>query len=406
MKKYLSLFTFLLALGAIHAQGIAFFSGTFEEAKALAKKENKVIFMDAYAEWCGPCKRMAKDVFPTKEAGDYFNANFVNVKMDMEKGEGRDLAQQYRVNSYPTLLFLDYTGKVIYETKGARRNAEELINLAKQAVKPNENALAQLEKKWNDGNRTLPFLQEFIIAKATANKDYEENLAAFLSEAPDSVKQNESTRSFIFKYTKNIQSAGVAELLKNKKAYVAQLSAEAFDKKINTIVISAANAAANNKDQNQLAEAKKLLATAKPKNYKEQSLWLDMTYYETTEDWNNYDKSANNYISKYKKNDSDAIKKVAWNYYMNIDDAKKLSKAEQWIKKAVSLDNSYDNNLTDAYLLYKLKRYSEAQDAVEYALILSKEAKQKTINAEILKKKIEEALNGEKKEVIIDYDLN
>ena len=47
-----------------------------------------MIFLDAYASWCGPCKMLQKNVFTKKAVGDFYNSKFINVKMDMEKGEG------------------------------------------------------------------------------------------------------------------------------------------------------------------------------------------------------------------------------------------------------------------------------------------------------------------------------
>ena len=68
-------------------KGVKFEEGTFAEALALAKKENKLVFMDCYTAWCGPCKILAKKIFPIKEIGDFFNAHFVNIQMDMENQE-------------------------------------------------------------------------------------------------------------------------------------------------------------------------------------------------------------------------------------------------------------------------------------------------------------------------------
>ena len=106
------------------AQGIQFFHGTFAEAQAKAKKENKLIFMDAFTSWCAPCRFMAANVFTDESVGEYYNAHFVNLKVDMEKGEGPDLSRRYSVMAYPTLLFLDGNGEVKSRTMGGKPAAE------------------------------------------------------------------------------------------------------------------------------------------------------------------------------------------------------------------------------------------------------------------------------------------
>lgn len=85
------------------AQGIEFFHGTWEEVKAKAKEADKLVFVDAYTTWCGPCKRMAANIFPLPEVGEFYNANFINYKLDMEKGEGPDFARKYGVRAIPPL---------------------------------------------------------------------------------------------------------------------------------------------------------------------------------------------------------------------------------------------------------------------------------------------------------------
>jgi thioredoxin 1 len=111
-------------------QGIKFFKGTWAQALAKAKAEKKMIFMDAYTSWCGPCKMMQARSFPNKEVGDYFNKKFVSVKIDMEEGEGPSLAETYGVTAYPTLFFIDVNGKVVKREMGFR-SAENLLSLGK-----------------------------------------------------------------------------------------------------------------------------------------------------------------------------------------------------------------------------------------------------------------------------------
>ena len=99
-------------------QGIIFETGTLQDAINKARKENKPIFVDCFTSWCGPCHMMSTKVFPTKEAGDFFNPRFVNIKIDMEKGEGKELLKRWKIDAFPTYLILNSEGEVVYTSKG------------------------------------------------------------------------------------------------------------------------------------------------------------------------------------------------------------------------------------------------------------------------------------------------
>nr|WP_309762545.1 thioredoxin family protein [Chryseobacterium sp. SORGH_AS_1175] len=105
MKKIISgLFLFIGVL-IFSQESIQFQDVPFKDLIAKAKKENKIVFIDAYASWCGPCKMMERNVFTKKSVGDYFNTNFVNARFDMEKGEGRGNCCQIRSTLLPYLSF-------------------------------------------------------------------------------------------------------------------------------------------------------------------------------------------------------------------------------------------------------------------------------------------------------------
>jgi thioredoxin 1 len=113
---------------------ILFIENTFSTALKKAKAERKYIFVDAYAIWCGPCKQLKLTTFKDDKVADFFNKNFVNVAIDTEKGEGIKLALKWDVQEYPTLLILDYNGKVVFRSIGYL-NAKQLIAFGKQALK-------------------------------------------------------------------------------------------------------------------------------------------------------------------------------------------------------------------------------------------------------------------------------
>jgi thiol:disulfide interchange protein len=109
---------------------IHFADRQWQQTLQLAKKNRQLIFVDAYATWCGPCKDLKIQTFANAEVAAYFNAHFVNVSLDMEKGEGLKFADQYEVQSYPTLLFIDGNGRIVKRSEGFL-DAGELLSLAK-----------------------------------------------------------------------------------------------------------------------------------------------------------------------------------------------------------------------------------------------------------------------------------
>lgn len=116
------------------SEGIAFHKGTWSEALAQAKMENKPIFLDIYASWCGPCKRLKAYTFSDKEVGTYYNQSFINVAYDGEKGEGISLAQKFGLTSYPSLFFFDSSGKPIAKSEGYH-DSDDFLEMGEKVVK-------------------------------------------------------------------------------------------------------------------------------------------------------------------------------------------------------------------------------------------------------------------------------
>lgn len=98
--------------------GITFIEQDWDKALKQAKAENKLVFIDIYATWCGPCKMLKKNTFTDKKVGDFFNKNFVNVSIDGEKGVGPQLAQKFGITAYPSLIVTNADGKPVLYTMG------------------------------------------------------------------------------------------------------------------------------------------------------------------------------------------------------------------------------------------------------------------------------------------------
>ena len=143
------------------AQGVDFKELTMQEALALAGKEKKMIFIDFYTTWCGPCKMMSSEVFTQEQVGTYFNRVFVNMKVDAEKWEGVELAKKYQVRAYPTFVVLRADGTEVYRTSGARP-AEEFIDKIRKGIDPKWSPEG-LARRYKKGERTPELVNEYAL---------------------------------------------------------------------------------------------------------------------------------------------------------------------------------------------------------------------------------------------------
>ena len=125
---------------------IYFEDAKWEQIQGMATKELKPIFLDFYTDWCAPCRWLEQDAFQTEIAARYFNKNLVSKKVNAEKGEGIDLAQEHHIKAYPTVIFLRPNGTELSRHVGMT-SASNLVYMAKKAVQQLEVERLAAEKK-------------------------------------------------------------------------------------------------------------------------------------------------------------------------------------------------------------------------------------------------------------------
>ena len=119
--------------------GVQFIEENWNTALEKAKSQNKLVFLDIYATWCGPCKMLKQYTFSDTSVGNFFNRNFVNVSVDGEKGIGPQLAQQFSIEGYPSLIITDAEGKPVLLTAGYMP-ASDLLKFANEALRRSRDA--------------------------------------------------------------------------------------------------------------------------------------------------------------------------------------------------------------------------------------------------------------------------
>lgn len=149
-----------LATGAVTAQ-TNFRSIDFNEALKQSQAENKLVFIDFYTDWCGPCRKMSKEVFPQKQVGDYFNAQFVCIKLNAEK-EGKELAQKFEVKAYPTFIIADQQGNAKATITGAFP-ADAFVAKVKNELNP-EMTPERMKQRYESGERTPELVDAYAMS--------------------------------------------------------------------------------------------------------------------------------------------------------------------------------------------------------------------------------------------------
>lgn len=209
MRK--KIFLFLVALlglaiqmNAQTTEGMKFCKeGTkFAEAVAQAKAENKMVFLDCYTSWCGPCKMMARDIFPQKKVGDFMNPKFICIKIDMEKGEGPTLTQKFQVSAFPTFIIFNSDAQEIGRFLGGS-DADGFIDRVKKASI--DNGSIDMDKQWEQGNRDEAFLKQYLTSLGNAYKNQRANdvAEALLDPKAESFASDSASAMIFMHYINN-----------------------------------------------------------------------------------------------------------------------------------------------------------------------------------------------------------
>jgi thiol-disulfide isomerase/thioredoxin len=181
MNRIIFSLVFLVACTFVQAQeAIQFKSVSFAEAKAEAKATGKLIFLDGYTSWCAPCKWMEGNVFNQTGVAQFYNTNFINTKFDCEVGEGIEIAKTYGIRSFPTYLFLDEEGTLVYRTQ-SRMEADRFLTEGKQALNK-EFHIPSIQARFSAGEKDPTFLLRYITVMNAVNPKDAQRARAILDE--------------------------------------------------------------------------------------------------------------------------------------------------------------------------------------------------------------------------------
>lgn len=425
MKRfYVSLICLIISVLAVNqafSQGINFRQDDWQNVLMQAKAQKKLVFVDIYTAWCGPCKEMDKKTFTDVSVGDKFNARFINYKVDAEKGFGITLAKRYNVTSYPTCLFVDPSENLIYKQEGLLR-ASDLVKEADMVLNNQANAkpLYALDKLYENGRRDTEFLSEYIAVRSLYdridNRDLVEEYVKSL--APIQYSADKTLRiivnngfiidgkafELLLKFREKAESLFEGGAEKVNRAFSQSIN-EVFD-----VALKGKNQALF--DKALTANLKALPNTADRVNDKNK-----LAFYLVMKDVNKFSEAAEQYLDQYvmfvqiesiRKQDLWEYEKIMKNYklgirdsvgagaalyqnlkvnakntmarltaaelnevvkafYDQVDDKAKLKKATEWAKRSLELVETPDAYHSYAQLMLKMGDKQMAMDIEQKA---------------------------------------
>ncbi|MBU4538559.1 MAG: thioredoxin domain-containing protein [Weeksellaceae bacterium] len=369
MKKLFSLIISCISLTVFSQEGIQFQTSSFKEILAKAKSEKKLVFIDAFAVWCGPCKMMEKNIFPLQSVKEYYNANFINARFDMEKGEGREIAMKYGIRSYPTFLFLNGDGEVVMKNYGYM-GEQDFLTIAKEANNPkyrNSSNKELFEKGESDPDFLLNMMSLY------ANSDYE--LAKKVSERYFTVKKGQRLTKdelgLLLYFLKSPNDPNYKIFVERKPEIVQLMSEDIYKQFDANIKISLVLENSIDKKTG-IINDDYFYKNAIPligKTDAETSLnRMKVILYPNSGKFAEYEKAALEYYKNADDFDSEELLKAAWIFSEHITTPASLKKAEEWAEKSVMKSETPENT----YILAKLYSKTGKKDNAKMYAEISK----------------------------------
>lgn len=349
-----------------------FETGNFASVLEKAKKENKHVFIDGYTTWCGPCKMMTKNTFTNDSVADFYNAKFVNFKLDMEKGEGPEFAKKYEVNCYPNLLILNADGKVIHRSAGYLE-PKTFLTFGRTAFVPGKTFTDQktsFEKNLNEKN-----IQDYIQLIGTACFNSSPYVLDYLKSLKETDLVKPVNFGIIDEFVTDYNSREAQHLIKNNALYEKQNNKAQVERKITSLGVNWFEPHfGKNFNKESFEKAKTEFAQLKWP-YSDHILFeAELIAVNNHDKKRFFDLASAGYL-KYNSNKANALNSMAWKFYEEVDEKEQLKSAVAMAKRACELEGHYANLDTYAAVLYKSGNYKEADKIVSKAIETAKKEK-------------------------------
>lgn len=367
--------------------GICFEQGAgWKQILAMAKKENKYIFVDCYTSWCAPCKFMNKHIFPQEEVGTFFNDKFISVKVQMDTAKNdndeirawyrtaRSMMNEHNVTSFPTYLFFSPDGKLVHRSAGATATPQEFIDKAEDALDTARQYYTQLAA-WRKGKKDTAIMKRLALTalelddRKTAGKlaaDYIATLADYYTT---------ENLLFISKFANGPGDKGFELFLHHPAEVNAVMGKNFAEERAMNVMIRSEPVIRDlfKQDKAQDADWDSIhiaLSEKYPASFADRVLsWIKAPYYEKRGDWQAFAQYLDTYIHRYDVEvQALVLNNYAWNIFLHASDKQTLAIALGWSRRTLYKEEKDVFIDTYANLLYKIGDVANAMAWEEKAI--------------------------------------
>lgn len=375
-------FLFLSISLMSYGQGIIFSEGSWNDILNKAQLEKKPIFIDAYTVWCGPCKKLEKEIFPQEMVGEYFNKTFISYRMDMEKGEGVEFAKKYDVTAFPTLLYFSDKGVLMKKSVGYK-DANALIETTKAALDP-KNQIGSFKKEYEASDKSLKSLIIYCdkLKQADNYKMAREIAVNRLGKLKQKEKYSKNEWILITNYLRDYNSPLFKKVVENKKRYLKVADSVEINKYVHSVLANT-SLFYGTKDDNGAFLEKYIKAVKGLNKYINSKYYINRAEYFVhlpNPDADTVFKYATNfldhddYVLNYDDGNMGYYLAYMANQYITKEGERYAAASRRWATKSVRLDDKdYKGKFLLAQILYKDGEYNESLLLAEDALKLEKD---------------------------------
>ncbi|HNY03924.1 MAG TPA: thioredoxin family protein [Bacteroidales bacterium] len=356
-------------------RSINFVDKPWNDILTMAKSGKKMIFLDGYASWCGPCKWMAANMFTNDSIADLYNRTFICAHFDMEKGEGLTLAQLYQIKAYPTLLFLNPDGEMVHKRVGAPQKVSEYFEMETIAQTPGEGFSACV-KKFNEGDRDPAFIKKYMQRLQEAYMPADEPLNQYFSGISESEMSSRTSWDLIFRYVTDIDSKAFNWFVTHREDFARLYTRDSVFAKLDNVYIQALTGKLRNRnftEQDYEALKKRIRESGYP-GAEKVIFTGDLNLFQMKGDIGGFLRAAAVGIDTWYADDPAMLERMAATFLHVTSEKDQLEKAAGWAKKSVGMAPSPSNHDVYAQLLFKMGNRKEAEKFEQMAIDLARQS--------------------------------